>query len=62
MVNLAGELVDRRPSAKNIELLRRSRVEPTQALVQAASALSQRPALWLQMSTLAIYGDAGQEV
>ncbi len=29
LVNLAGELVDRRPTATNIDLLTRSRVEPT---------------------------------
>lgn len=62
VINLAGELVDRRPSARNIDLLRRSRVEPTQALVAAAAQLDERPALWLQMSTLAIYGDAGPDV
>jgi NAD dependent epimerase/dehydratase family enzyme len=62
VVNLAGEIVDRRPTARNIELLRRSRVDPTRALVTASSQLSEPPVLWLQMSTLAIYGDAGQEV
>ena len=61
LLNLAGELVDRRPSTSNVELLRRSRVEPTNALVEAA-AFGSTPALWLQMSTLAIYGDAGQDV
>lgn len=61
VVNLAGELVDRRPTKQNIELLTRSRVEPTRALVEAAAGLSTRPALWLQMSTLAIYGDAGED-
>jgi len=61
LLNLAGELVDRRPTPANVELLKRSRVEPTTALVEAAAAGS-TPALWLQMSTLAIYGDAGQEV
>lgn len=60
LFNLAGELVDRRPTQRNIELLRRSRVEPTSALVQAASRLPSSPTLWLQMSTLAIYGDAGE--
>ena len=59
VINLAGELVDRRPTAKNVELLQRSRVEPTKALVEAASRVAVRPPLWLQMSTLAIYGDAG---
>lgn len=62
VINLAGELVDRRPTASNIDLLRRSRVEPTEALVSASSQLSEPPVLWLQMSTLAVYGDAGQEV
>ena len=62
LINLAGQLVDRRPTTRNIELLRRSRVEPTQALVQAAEGLATPPVLWVQMSTLAIYGDAGQGV
>ena len=62
LVNLAGELVDKRPTARNVDLLRRSRVEPTRALVAAAARLAVPPRLWLQMSTLAIYGDAGQGV
>jgi len=62
VVNLAGELVDRPPTTENIELLTRSRVEPTRALVQASQQVTQPPRLWLQMSTLAIYGDAGEEV
>jgi uncharacterized protein (TIGR01777 family) len=60
VINLAGELVDRRPTASNIALLTRSRVEPTRALVQAAYA--EAPAVWIQMSTLAIYGDAGESI
>jgi uncharacterized protein (TIGR01777 family) len=62
VVNLVGELVDRRPTARSIELLKRSRVEPTRALVQAAGSTVRPPVLWVQMSTLAIYGDAGQDV
>lgn len=62
LVNLAGELVDRRPTRRNVELLRRSRVEPTTALVRAAEGLATPPRLWVQMSTLAIYGDAGQGI
>ncbi|MBA2281181.1 MAG: TIGR01777 family oxidoreductase [Actinomycetota bacterium] len=62
VVNLAGELVDRRPTPQNVALLRASRVEPTRALVAAASGLVRPPALWLQMSTLAIYGDAGPDL
>lgn len=60
LLNLAGELVDRRPTKRNIDMLRASREHPTKALV-AASAHGSVPTLWLQMSTLAIYGDAGQE-
>jgi len=62
VVNLAGELVDRRPTSRNIGLLERSRVEPTLALAEASARLATPPALWLQMSTLAIYGDAGEAV
>ncbi|MFM6980363.1 MAG: epimerase, partial [Micrococcales bacterium] len=60
LLNLAGEIVDRIATAKNIALLTRSRVEPTKALVDAAKAFG-APAVWLQMSTLAIYGDAGDK-
>src|SRR4051812_47444601 len=43
-------------------MLTRSRVDPTRALVRAASMLDEPPTVWLQMSTLAIYGDRGDEV
>lgn len=62
VVNLAGELVDRRPTPANIDLLTRSRVEPTRALVEASSALAEPVPVWVQSSTLAIYGDAGDRV
>jgi uncharacterized protein (TIGR01777 family) len=62
LINFAGELVDRRPTAANIDFLKRSRVEPTRALVDAATRLEAPPKVWVQMSTLAIYGDAGQGV
>jgi uncharacterized protein (TIGR01777 family) len=62
VVNLAGELVDRRPTTRNIALLTKSRVEPTRALVDAAARLDEPPAVWIQMTTLAIYGNRGDEV
>lgn len=62
VVNLAGELVDRRPTASNVDLLTRSRVEPTRALVEASATLSGPMPAWVQASTLAIYGDAGDRV
>ena len=62
VINLAGDLVDRRPTTANIDLLTESRVRPTRALRQAAAGLAVPPAVWIQMSTLAIYGDAGDTV
>jgi uncharacterized protein (TIGR01777 family) len=62
VVNLAGALVDRRPTPANVELLTRSRVLPTLALVNAAASLRQPVPAWLQMSTTAIYGDAGERI
>ena len=44
LVNLAGALVDRRPTKHNVDILRRSRVEPTRALVRAAQGCARRPA------------------
>lgn len=60
LLNLAGELVDQRPTRKAIARLISSRVEPTNALVEAAK--THAPARWLQMSTAAIYGDAGDDI
>jgi uncharacterized protein (TIGR01777 family) len=62
LINLAGAHVDRRPTAANIDLLRRSRLESTGALVAAAARLDEPPVVWLQASTLAIYGDSGERI
>jgi uncharacterized protein (TIGR01777 family) len=62
VVNLAGELVDRRPTPANVDLLTKSRVEPTRALVEASTTLAEPVPVWVQASTLAIYGDAGELV
>lgn len=60
MINLAGRLVDVRPTAANIADLRDSRVRPTRALVAASQQLSAPLARWIQGSTTAIYSDAGE--
>ena len=60
VVNLAGELVDRRPTPAGVRLLTASRVEPTLALVEAAAG--REVPVWLQASTLAVHGDAGEQV
>lgn len=62
VVNLAGELVDRRPTRAGVELLTRSRVEPTRALAAAAAQRARPVPVWVQASTLAVHGDAGDAV
>ena len=62
VVNLAGELVDRRPTAKNLALLTSSRVQPTLALRSAAESLDVAVPVWVQASTTAIYGDAADRM
>lgn len=62
VVNLAGELVDLRPTPRSIALLTSSRVQPTRALRAAADRLDAPVPVWLQASTVAIHGDAGEAV
>lgn len=59
VLNLAGALVDRRPTPSAVALLTSSRVEPTLALAAAARAVGRLPVL-VQVTTAAIYGDAGE--
>ena len=61
IVNLAGRLVDVRPTPANVASLRDSRVRSTRALVEASLGLPAPVASWLQASTSAIYGDAGDQ-
>ncbi|GIE76565.1 epimerase [Actinoplanes philippinensis] len=62
LINLCGELVFRRATPANIALLTTSRTEPARALAAACATLDRPLPLLLQMSTLAIYGDAGEPV
>lgn len=61
VVNLAGRLVDVRPTPSNIASLASSRVEATRALVAAAQTAGDSIPRWLQASTTAIYSDAGEQ-
>ena len=61
LVNLAGRLVDARPSPENIADLTASRVHATAALVAASQQLPAPLAHWVQASTTAIWSDAGEE-
>ncbi len=60
LVNLAGKLVDCRPTERNIAALAASRALPTRALVAASQQLKTPLAHWIQASTTAIWSDAGE--
>jgi len=60
VVNLAGKLVDCRPTSAHVAELRRSRVEATTALVAASARCAEPVSRWLQASTTAIWSDAGE--
>ncbi|ROP26530.1 TIGR01777 family oxidoreductase [Pseudokineococcus lusitanus] len=62
VVNLAGALVDRRPTPAAVELLTTSRVRPTRALAEAATLRDGPVPVWVQASTAAVHGDAGDTV
>lgn len=59
VVNLAGKLVDCRPTTTNVAVLRDSRVDATRALVDASR--ERDVTAWLQASTTAIWSDAGEQ-
>lgn len=61
LINLAGKLVDCRPTSRNIKALTDSRVSPTRALVAASQQLKQPLTHWVQASTTAIWSDAGEQ-
>lgn len=61
LVNLAGKLVDVRPTAANIAELRASRVDSTRALVTASRQVERPLVSWLQASTTAIWSDAHEQ-
>ncbi|WP_338752522.1 DUF1731 domain-containing protein [Janibacter alittae] len=61
LVNLAGTLVDVRPTPTNIAELRRSRVDSTRALVAASRQLERPLVAWVQGSTTAIWSDTAEE-
>lgn len=62
IVHLAGRRVDVRPTRRNVEELIRSRVEPVVAVGRALEEVAAPPPVWVQVATLAIFGDAGDEL
>lgn len=62
IVHLAGKRVDCRPTRNNIDELIRSRVQSVRAVGEALARCDRPPATWIQLSTMAIYGDAGDQI
>lgn len=62
VVHLTGKRVDCRPTRRNIAALIRSRVQPVRLVGRALHRLTAPPPVWVQSSTLAIFGDGGDEV
>lgn len=62
LVNLVGKSVACRRTPRNREEILRSRVDSCEALGEALRLVYRPPEVWVQVSSLAIYGDAGDRV
>ena len=62
VINLSGRSVDCRYTAANRREIIESRINPVRAIGQALTLCSHPPKVWIQASSLAIYGDAGERI
>ncbi len=62
IVHLAGKRVDCRPTKSNIDELISSRADTVRLVGQAVARMDNPPASWVQLSSLAIFGDSGEEI
>ena len=62
IVNLTGKNVNCRPTAKNKKEIVTSRTDSVRVLGEAVRAVKNPPPIWIQTSSLAIYGDAKDRV
>ena len=62
LVHLAGKRVDARPTRSNIDELIRSREGTVELVGDAVADMQTPPKRWVQLSSLAIFGDAGDAV
>ena len=62
VLNLAGKSVNCRYTAANRKEIDDSRVDSTRVIAQAISRCARPPGSWIQAGSLAIYGDAGDQV
>ena len=62
IVHLTGRRVDVRATRRNVDELISSRVEPVRAVGEAVRACSSPPPVWVQSSSLAVFGEGGDAV
>lgn len=62
IVHLSGKRVDCRPTKRNLAELISSRVGPVRTVGRAWSQIANPPPVWVQLSSLARYGDAGETI
>src|SRR3954451_19267068 len=62
IVHLSGRRVDTRATRRNIDELISSRVGPVRVVGEALRACKTPPPVWVQSSSLAIFGEGGDEV
>lgn len=62
LVHLAGKRVDCRPTKANIDELLASRVETVKLVGQAIKTIDTPPSVWVQLSSLAIFGNSGDAI
>jgi uncharacterized protein len=62
IVHLTGRRVDVRGTKRNIDELISSRVEPVRVVGEAIERCSKPPRVWVQSSSLAVFGDGGDAV
>jgi NAD dependent epimerase/dehydratase family enzyme len=62
IVHLNGRRVDTRGTRRNVDELISSRVEPVRAVGEALATCSNPPPVWVQSSSLAIFGEGGDEL
>ena len=62
IVHMTGKRVDCSPTKANVDELISSRVGPVELVGRACRSLDNPPAAWVQLSSLAIFGDAGDQI
>lgn len=62
VVHLAGKRVDAAPTRRNVDELIRSRAGTVRLVGRALAEVATPPPVWVQASTLAIHGDAGDRL